>query len=99
MGPPLIPPSPAKKHSTPGDSFGCFGKQPAYFSSELIARPKREREEPNFKIKPGKLGGPGYADICFSPYPAYSHEPYDPKEGKDKRKEGMIERKRERVRE
>ncbi|XP_014610010.1 PREDICTED: UPF0602 protein C4orf47 homolog [Polistes canadensis] len=92
-GPPLLPPSPSKKHSTPGDSYGCFGK-PTYFSPELRAEPKRKRkrgepdrgEPANFKIKPGKLGGPGYADICFSPYPTYSHEPYDPEERKDKRR-------------
>ncbi|KAF7401390.1 hypothetical protein HZH68_007210 [Vespula germanica] len=90
IGRPLMPPSPSKKHSSSGDSYGCFSKHPTYFSPELRAKPKREREEPNFKIQPGKLGGPGYADICFSPYPTYLHEPYDPKERKDRRREERI---------
>lgn len=30
------------------------------------------------KIKPNPRGGPGYANICLSPFPSYAHEPYDP---------------------
>ncbi|KAK2587340.1 hypothetical protein KPH14_003057 [Odynerus spinipes] len=91
-GPPLLPPSPSKKHSTPGDSYGCFGRS-SYFSPETRPEPKRKRKKgepdkelPNFKIKPGKLGGPGVADICLNPFPSYSHDPYDPEEKRDKKK-------------
>lgn len=38
---------------------------------------RKKAVPPNMKIKPNPLGGPGYADICLSPYPSYSHEPYD----------------------
>ncbi|XP_046822152.1 UPF0602 protein C4orf47 homolog [Vespa crabro] len=81
-GPPLIPPSPSKKHSTPGDSYGCFSKQPTYFSPVLRAKPKREREEPNFKIKPGKLErkGPSFLSMSapldyFPPNPYFDERP------------------------
>lgn len=36
------------------------------------------------RIKPNPRGGPGYANICLSPFPSYSHEPYDPPEKKPK---------------
>ncbi|KAG7204821.1 hypothetical protein KM043_005225 [Ampulex compressa] len=77
----MLPPSPSKKHSTPGDWHGCFEK-PTYFSpllkDEAAARRKARPEPPNAKIKPNPLGGPGYADICLNPFPSYSHEPYEP---------------------
>ncbi|XP_017761898.1 PREDICTED: UPF0602 protein C4orf47 homolog [Eufriesea mexicana] len=74
----MLPTSPAKKHSTPGDWHGCFEKV-SYFSPAVREhrRGKPEPEPPNVKIKPNPLGGPGYADICLNPYPSYSHEPYD----------------------
>ncbi|XP_033217631.1 UPF0602 protein C4orf47 homolog [Belonocnema kinseyi] len=73
----LIPTSGAKKHSTPGDWFGCFGEKPSHFSPEL--RKSATKKEPaNFKTKPNPLGGPGYVDICLNPYPKYANEPYDP---------------------
>ncbi|XP_028049602.2 UPF0602 protein C4orf47 homolog [Monomorium pharaonis] len=73
----MLPTSPSKKHSSPGDWYGCFAKS-SYFSpqSEVEAR-RKTPVPPNMKIKPNPLGGPGYADICLSPYPSYSHEPYD----------------------
>ncbi|EFN84509.1 hypothetical protein EAI_07334, partial [Harpegnathos saltator] len=73
----MLPTSPSKKHSTPGDWYGCFDK-PSYLSPLLKMEEKKKLPAlPNMKIKPNPLGGPGYANICFSPYPAYSHEPYD----------------------
>ncbi|CAK9830558.1 UPF0602 protein C4orf47 homolog [Anthophora retusa] len=81
----MLPPSPAKKHSTPGDWHGCFEKI-TYFSPAL-KHPGKKRlkpELPNPKIKPNPLGGPGYTDICLSPFPVYSHEPYDPPKEKVK---------------
>ncbi|TGZ58324.1 Uncharacterized protein DBV15_10480 [Temnothorax longispinosus] len=73
----MLPTSPSKKHSTPGDWYGCFAKS-SYFSPQLkMEARKKTPVPPNMKIKPNPLGGPGYADICLSPYPSYSHEPYD----------------------
>jgi len=73
----MLPTSPSKKHSTPGDWYGCFAKS-SYFSPQLkVEARKKTPVPPNMKIKPNPLGGPGYADICLSPYPSYSHEPYD----------------------
>ncbi|XP_072747369.1 cilia-and flagella-associated protein 96 [Anoplolepis gracilipes] len=77
----MLPTSPAKKHSSPGDWYGCFAKS-SYFSTEpRVEEKKKTPVPPNMKIKPNPLGGPGYANICFSPYPSYSHEPYDHIEG------------------
>ncbi|XP_017795505.1 PREDICTED: UPF0602 protein C4orf47 homolog [Habropoda laboriosa] len=78
LGGRMLPSSPAKKHSTPGDWHGCFEKI-AYFSPALKDRRRRRLapEPPNPKIKPNPRGGPGYTDICFNPFPSYSHEPYD----------------------
>ncbi|KYN12214.1 UPF0602 protein C4orf47 like protein [Trachymyrmex cornetzi] len=73
----MLPTSPSKKHSTPGDWYGCFSKS-SYFS--LLSKEKERKKTPflpNMKIKPNPLGGPGYANICLNPYPSYSHEPYD----------------------
>ncbi|XP_031365128.1 UPF0602 protein C4orf47 homolog [Apis dorsata] len=82
----IWPSAPAKKHSTPGDYYGCFEKI-SYFSPALI-KPKKARPElPNVRIKPNPKGGPGYANICLSPFPAHAHEPYDPPEKKPKVKE------------
>ncbi|KAG6797583.1 UPF0602 protein C4orf47 [Apis mellifera caucasica] len=79
----IWPSAPAKKHSTPGDYYGCFEKI-SYFSPALI-KPKKPRPElPNVRIKPNPRGGPGYANICLSPFPAYSPEPYDPPDKKPK---------------
>ncbi|XP_011707238.1 PREDICTED: UPF0602 protein C4orf47 homolog isoform X2 [Wasmannia auropunctata] len=75
IGGPMLPTSPSKKRSTPGDWYGCFAKS-SYFSPQSKVEP-RKKTPPNMKLKPNPLGGPGYADICLSPYPAYSHEPYD----------------------
>lgn len=74
-----MPPSPAKKHSTPGDYHGCFEKV-TYFGTAPEERKKggRRPELPNVKIKPNPLGGPGYANICLNPFPSYSYDPYDP---------------------
>ncbi|XP_039303566.1 UPF0602 protein C4orf47 homolog [Solenopsis invicta] len=72
----MLPTSPAKKHSTPGDWYGCFAKS-SYFSPQSKMEARKKAVPPNMKIKPNPLGGPGYADICLSPYPSYSHEPYD----------------------
>ncbi|XP_018401110.1 PREDICTED: UPF0602 protein C4orf47 homolog [Cyphomyrmex costatus] len=73
----MLPTSLSKKHSTPGDWYGCFAKS-SYFSplSKEEAR-KKTPVPPNMKIKPNPLGGPGYANICLNPYPSYSHEPYE----------------------
>lgn len=72
----MLPTSPSKKHSTPGDWYGCFDK-PSYFSALLKMETKKKPPAlPNMKIKPNPLGGPGYANICFSPYPTY-YEHYD----------------------
>lgn len=83
----MLPTSPSKKHSTPGDWYGCFDK-PSYLSREQWME-ARGKVLPNMKIKPNPLGGPGYVDICLNPYPSYSHEPYDhvteKKVGKSKR--------------
>ncbi|XP_029667337.1 UPF0602 protein C4orf47 homolog [Formica exsecta] len=74
----MLPTSPSKKHSSPGDWYGCFDKS-SYFSTEPRVEAKKKTPIlPNMKIKPNPLGGPGYADICLNPYPSYSHEPYDP---------------------
>ncbi|EFN69263.1 hypothetical protein EAG_13941, partial [Camponotus floridanus] len=73
----MLPTSPSKKHSSPGDWYGCFAK-PSYFSpGPRVEVKKKTPVLPNMKIKPNPLGGPGYADICLNPYPSYSHEPYD----------------------
>ncbi|KAL6265546.1 hypothetical protein P5V15_002341 [Pogonomyrmex californicus] len=77
IGGPMLPTSPSKKHSTPGDWYGCFAKS-SYFSPQFkVEVRKKAPAPPNMKIKPNPLGGPGYADISLSPYPSYSHEPYD----------------------
>ncbi|CAL7944240.1 unnamed protein product [Xylocopa violacea] len=87
----MLPSSPAKKHSTPGDWHGCFEKI-SYFSPALKARRRRRLlpELPNVKIKPNPRGGPGYADIALNPYPSYSHEPYDPPKKKKARTVGRF---------
>ncbi|XP_032667123.1 uncharacterized protein LOC116842275 isoform X2 [Odontomachus brunneus] len=72
----MLPTSPSKKHSTPGDWYGCFDK-PSYLSPLKMEMKKKLPDLPNMKIKPNPLGGPGYANICLSPYPTYFHEPYD----------------------
>ncbi|KAH0955304.1 hypothetical protein HN011_003102 [Eciton burchellii] len=73
----MVPTSPSKKHSTPGDWYGCFAKS-SYFSPQIKVEPRKKVPAlPNMKIKPNPLGGPGYVDICLNPYPSYSHEPYD----------------------
>ncbi|KAG5316637.1 CD047 protein, partial [Acromyrmex insinuator] len=72
----MKPTSPSKKHSTPGDWYGCFAKS-SYFSPMWKEKEKKKTPLPNMKIKPNPLGGPGYANICLNPYPSYSHEPYD----------------------
>lgn len=73
----ILPTSPSKKHSTPGDWYGCFDK-PSYLSPlPRIETKKKLPALPNVKIKPNPLGGPGYVNICLSPYPTYYHEPYD----------------------
>ncbi|KAF3429604.1 hypothetical protein E2986_07357 [Frieseomelitta varia] len=76
----LLPPSPAKKHSTPGDYYGCFEKVTYFEPAALKERRRGTRtpELPNVKIKPNPRGGPGYADICLSPFPSHNHDPYDP---------------------
>lgn len=99
--PPLLPPSPTKIHSGPGDSYGCFEK-PTAFSPLLKPEAARRRQkgdkytEPrNFTTKPGKLGGPGVADICINPYPSYTYEPYEPVESrkdKGKRARGKVDK-------
>ncbi|XP_076223031.1 cilia-and flagella-associated protein 96 [Nomia melanderi] len=73
----LLPPSPAKKHATSGDYYGCFNKI-SYFNPAVREGKPREPELPNVKIKPNPRGGPGYVDISLSRYPSYSHNPYDP---------------------
>ncbi|XP_076623936.1 cilia-and flagella-associated protein 96 [Colletes latitarsis] len=73
----MLPPSPAKKHATPGDWHGCFEKV-TYFSPAERKVPKTRPEPPNIMTRPNPLGGPGYADIGINPFPSYSHEPYDP---------------------
>ncbi|XP_076658488.1 cilia-and flagella-associated protein 96 [Halictus rubicundus] len=81
----LLPPSPAQKHATPGDYYGCFEKI-SHFNPAVKEKKKRDPELPNVKIKPNPRGGPGYADIGLSPYPSHAPEPYDretgPKGGK-----------------
>ncbi|KYN35421.1 UPF0602 protein C4orf47 like protein [Trachymyrmex septentrionalis] len=72
----MLPTSPSKKHSTPGDWYGCFAKS-SYFSPMPEEERKKKPLPPNMKIKPNPLGGPGYANICLNPYPSYTHEPYD----------------------
>jgi hypothetical protein len=71
-----------KLHSTPGDWYGCIGKQPSAFSPE-IRIPTESEEKPkktpaNFMTSPNPVGGPGYLNICLSPYvPIYDgYEPY-----------------------
>ncbi|XP_076277279.1 cilia-and flagella-associated protein 96 [Lasioglossum baleicum] len=81
----LLPPSPAQKHATPGDYYGCFEKV-SHFNPAVREKKKRDPELPNVKIKPNPRGGPGYADIGLSPFPSHSYNPYDretgPKRGK-----------------
>jgi len=78
----MVPTSPSKKHSTPGDWYGCFAKS-SYFSPQIKVEPRKKVPAlPNMKIKPNPLGGPGYVDICLNPYPSYSHEPYDLRKSK-----------------
>ncbi|XP_076388665.1 cilia-and flagella-associated protein 96 [Megachile rotundata] len=77
LGSHMLPPSPAKKHATPGDWYGCFEKIP-HFSPALRPTKRKEPELPNAKIKPNPKGGPGYPDICLSRFPEYSYNPYDP---------------------
>ncbi|KYM82993.1 UPF0602 protein C4orf47 like protein, partial [Atta colombica] len=72
----MLPTSPSKKHSTPGDWYGCFAKS-SYFNLMPKEKEKTKPLPPNMKIKPNPLGGPGYANICLNPYPSHSHEPYD----------------------
>lgn len=93
-GPPLLPPSPSKCHSTPGDSYGCFDK--AFYLAP--GKPdggkklnKNERQLPNCKIKPNPLGGPGYANICFTPFPQYLPSPYVP-DDTDKNSNSILSR-------
>ncbi|XP_076181195.1 cilia-and flagella-associated protein 96 [Ptiloglossa arizonensis] len=81
IGPTMIPPSPAKKHATPGDWHGCFEKV-TYFNPEKRPEPKAARELPNLMTKPNPLGGPGYTDICINPFPLHMHDPYDPERTK-----------------
>ncbi|XP_046141073.1 UPF0602 protein C4orf47 homolog [Osmia bicornis bicornis] len=78
LGSHMLPPSPAKKHATPGDWHGCFEKV-SYFSSAVKQQTKKKEPElPNPKIKPNPRGGPGYTDICLNPFPPYAHDLYDP---------------------
>lgn len=81
----FIPSSYPKKHATPGDYFGTFGGIVKAFSPVLKARVKEEKLPLNFKVNPGKKGGPGYTDICINKYPQYKSSPYDdPKQQKGK---------------
>ncbi|GAB1870123.1 Cilia-and flagella-associated protein 96 [Camponotus japonicus] len=73
----MLPTSPSKKHSSPGDWYGCFAKSSYFSPGPRMEVKKKTPVLPNMKIKPNPLGGPGYADICLNPYPSYSHEPYD----------------------
>ncbi|KZC08192.1 UPF0602 protein C4orf47 like protein, partial [Dufourea novaeangliae] len=72
----MLPPSPAKRHATPGDYHGCFEKI-SHFDPAVREKKKSEPEPPNAKIKPNPRGGPGYVDICLNPFPPHSHDPYD----------------------
>lgn len=73
---PFVPTGPGKKHSSPGDFFGCFSKKIQYFSSQC--KQDKQDNHPNryFIVNPGKKGGPGYVDITISKYPGHLRMSY-----------------------
>ncbi|XP_011504786.1 PREDICTED: uncharacterized protein LOC105367715 [Ceratosolen solmsi marchali] len=85
-----------KLHSTPGDWYGCIGKQPSAFSPQTKTPPepigKPEKAPANFMTNPNPVGGPGYLNICLNPYmPIYDdYEPYDPVYKKKKKTDKNI---------
>lgn len=66
----MAPPS-AKKHATPGDTFGTFTAHVEAFSPLIKSSKPKIKEPRNFFVYPPKKGGPGYADITISKFPTY----------------------------
>lgn len=67
-----LPNGPTKRHATPGDYYGSFGKYPAF--SPLRRPEKKKAEEPrNFTTRPGKKGTSGFLDITINKYPEHAY--------------------------
>ncbi|XP_058794421.1 UPF0602 protein C4orf47 homolog [Phymastichus coffea] len=89
----IMTPGYPKKHSTPGDWYGCIGKQFKHFSPETKPEPPVEPKPLNFKTSPAPFGGPGYANYCINKYVKMykDYEPYDIEKimPKDSEQEGL----------
>lgn len=78
-GVPFIPAGITKWHSTPGDHYGTFGGVIEAFGTGRDLKKKRQpyvKQKPNCLTGPGKKGGTGYANICFSKYPEHLYVEY-----------------------
>ncbi|KAL0273666.1 UNVERIFIED_CONTAM: hypothetical protein PYX00_006291 [Menopon gallinae] len=64
-----IPGGPSKRHATPGDYFGSFGKYSAFSPLTRPEKKKTTEELRNFTTRPGKKGNCGYLDITINKYP------------------------------
>ncbi|KAJ3662672.1 hypothetical protein Zmor_007010 [Zophobas morio] len=73
---PFLPPAGFKQHSCPGDYYGTFGGRIEAFGNKRRPKPVQKSTGKNILGNPGKLGGPGYADICLSRYPEHKAERY-----------------------
>ncbi|XP_060520177.1 cilia-and flagella-associated protein 96-like [Cylas formicarius] len=76
---PFVPPGVPKRHACPGDWFGTFGGKVEAFGVGRKKKPPHKSQLTNLLTSPGKKGGYGYVDICFSPYPAHSIDRYGTK--------------------
>ncbi|KAH0813837.1 hypothetical protein MTP99_008013 [Tenebrio molitor] len=73
---PFMPPIGFKHHACPGDYYGTFSGIIEAFSNKRKPNPPHKAEGRNLLGAPGKLGGPGYADIALSPYPEHKPDRY-----------------------
>lgn len=67
----MMPAGYPKKHSCPGDYFGCFSGRIEAFGTLKRKEPPRKKQPPNFLTNPGKKGGTGYANITLAKYPEH----------------------------
>ncbi|XP_018320199.1 UPF0602 protein C4orf47 homolog [Agrilus planipennis] len=78
-----MPPAAPKKLHGSGEQWGTFAgiMEAVDWRSRVPKKPKKEEKKVkgNMMTNPGKKGGPGYADICFSKWPEHLPEPYPPR--------------------
>ncbi|XP_075228202.1 cilia-and flagella-associated protein 96-like [Lycorma delicatula] len=65
------------KTQTSGGYDAIIGQPISAFSPIVRDEEKQEKLPPNVLVQPAKKGGPGYTDICLSPYPKHKGGLYD----------------------